>query len=272
MKIERIIFKIVPYIPPQLIPVGIRSLCWLVGLTDNQNIKRSGFSNLPPPSLRFRVHGSPFLDSFLMDGKRASQDIEKSLARIGRDLNSFKSILDFGCGCGRSLIWLADHNLQCKIYGTDIDEEAISWCRKNLDFARFNVNKPLPPLEYQSNTFDLVYVGSVFTHLNEDYQFRWLEELKRVSAPKGIVIITIHGVYAWNVRRRQDMKEDISKKGIVFAMSSTFNGIFPVWYQSTYHTKEYVFDNFSKYFDILDYIPRGMGGIQDVVILQKREN
>ena len=55
-------------------------------------------------------------------------------------------------------------------------------------------------------------------------------------------------------------------------MSNTWEEIFPAWYQSTYHTKEYIYDNFSKYFDVLEYIPRGMGGIQDIIILQKREN
>lgn len=272
MNLEKSIFKIVPYVPRQLIPIGIRILCWSVGLTDNKKIQKSPFSNLPPPALRFHVHGSPFLDSFLSGGKHSIRDLEKSLVTINKDLNSFKNILDFGCGCGRSLIWLRDRNLQCKIYGTDIDEEAISWCKKNLDFVRFDVNKPLPPLEYPSNTFDLVYAGSVFTHLNEDYQYRWLEELNRVTMPKGIVVITIHGIHAYNIRRRQDVKKDVSKEGIVFEMSNTWEEIFPAWYQSTYHTKEYIYDNFSKYFDVLEYIPRGMGGIQDIIILQKREN
>ncbi len=46
-------------------------------------------------------------------------------------------------------------------------------------------------------------------------------------------------------------------------------GMFPEWYQNAYHTKEYVLDRYSRYFDVLHYIPRGMSRRQDVVVLQK---
>jgi hypothetical protein len=47
-------------------------------------------------------------------------------------------------------------------------------------------------------------------------------------------------------------------------------GLFPAWYQNTYHSKEYVFENFGKYFQVLDYFPRSMNDFQDVVVLRKR--
>ncbi len=106
---------------------------------------------------------------------------------------------------------------------------------------------------------------------DEDYQFFWLDELKRVTEPKGIVLLTVHSRLAWNNLPRQEVTE-IRARGFKFLTSNTFTGIFPEWYQSAYHTKRYILDRYSDYFDILAYVPRGMGRMQDVVVLQKPSN
>ncbi len=201
-------------------------------------------------------------------GERCSETIEAALEKIGKDFDSFQNVLDFGCGCGRTLIWFASPPRSPRFYGTDTDAEAISWCRDNLDFAEFSVNDALPPLEHPSEAFDLIYAISVFTHLDEDYQFRWLDEIKRVTKPGGIVLLTVHGRHGWKHLPREDIV-DIRRRGFKFIASNTMKGLFPEWYQNAYHTKEYVFDRCSEYFDILDYIPKGMSNRQDVVVLRR---
>lgn len=259
-------------LPSRVLPLAkavyrtyMRSLCWYVSLRERRHAGKTGVIGLPPASLRYRVHGSPHADTFLRAGKKCSKDIEAALAEIGRDLDSFRNVLDFGCGCGRTLLGFADRSLRLR--GTDIDAEAISWCRDSLDFVEFGVNEALPPLAYPSETFDLVYAISVFTHLDEDFQFRWLNELKRITKPGGIVLLTVHGHRGWKDLREEDVA-DIEKKGFKFVSSNTMKGIFPEWYQNAYHKKEYVLDEYSRYFDVLDYIPRGMNNHQDVVVLR----
>jgi hypothetical protein len=46
-------------------------------------------------------------------------------------------------------------------------------------------------------------------------------------------------------------------------------GLFPEWYQTAYHSEEYVCSTFSKYFDVLEYIPQGLDDCQDIVVMQK---
>jgi len=46
--------------------------------------------------------------------------------------------------------------------------------------------------------------------------------------------------------------------------------IFPDWYQIALHTKAYVLDQYARYFDVLEYLPGGMNGAQDLVILRRR--
>jgi cyclopropane fatty-acyl-phospholipid synthase-like methyltransferase len=260
-------------LPRRVLPVAkfayrtyMKVLCWYVGLQDRRYAERTG-ARLPPTSLRYRVHGSPSMDGFLRVGETCSENIRAALEKVGKNLDSFQNVLDFGCGCGRTLIWFADRSQSAHWYGTDIDAESIAWCRNNVDFAEFGVNDPLPPLRYVSETFDLIYAISVFTHLDEDYQFRWLDELERVTIPGGIVLLTVSGRRIWKHLPQEDVA-DIRKEGFKFTASNTAKGIFPEWYQNAYHTKEYVLDRYSKYFNVLDYVPRGMGN-QDLVVLQK---
>ena len=246
----------------------MRMLTLWTGLWDRRNIRKSGFDRLPPASLRYRVHGSPDLKSFLNVGKRCKEDIEVSLSRSGENLSSFQNILDFGCGCGRTLLWLGNHTRSSSVYGTDIDSEAIWWCSKHLGFGKFSVNKPLPPLDFPSGMFDLILAISVFTHLDEDHQFLWLRELERVARRKGVLVLTVHGYHCWKELRNDDVKK-IQETGFLFLKSNFWKGLFPEWYQTAYHTKEYVLENYGKYFEVLDYVPRGLNNHQDLVLLQK---
>ena len=191
----------------------------------------------------------------MMIGQRCAADINSSLARIGRDLNSFNRILDFGCGCGRTLIHLQGLVPTVQIYGADIDAKAIKWCKQHLSFASFALTKPLPPIDYASDSFDFIYAISVFTHLSEDYQFAWLKELGRIAKPGAVLLLTVDGSRA-------------SEQDFVFEQSYE-KGLFPKWYQNAFHSKKYVVDKYSSYFEVLDYFPRGMNGHQDVVMLQK---
>lgn len=244
----------------------MRVLCPWMALKDLLTANRTGFDALPPARLRYRVHGKPDQESFLETGRQCSQNIINALRKNGRELASFESILDFGCGCGRTLLWLTKETSRPRFYGTDIDEKAVTWCDRNLGFGSFTVNKALPPLRYAAGSFDFVYAVSVFTHLDEEHQFQWLEEIKRVVQPKGIVVLTIHGETCWS-GLPPEHKTRMDSKGFTFFRADLHKGIFPSWYQDAYHTRKYVNENFSRYFKILDYLPQGLNNHQDMVVL-----
>ena len=212
-------------------------------------------AHVPPAELRYRVSSSPDAENFVTVGKACAADIQSALLQVGSELGSFNRILDFGCGCGRTLIHLKGLAPNAQIDGTDIDVKAIEWCRQHLNFAKFTISKEHPPSEYPSDTFDFIYAISVFTHLNEEYQFRWLEELRRITKPGAILLLTIDSSLAGN-------------EGFVFQCSYE-DGLFPAWYQNAFHSREYVFANFGTYFEVLGYFPRGMNAHQDIVVLQK---
>ena len=149
---------------------------------------------MPPASLRARVHTLPDAKSFLEVGRRCVSDLQTALARADeRSLESFTSVLDFGCGCGRTLRWLDGLAERAYLAGSDIDGECVSWCAENIRFAHFSHNELLPPLEFADETFDLVYALSVFTHMNESAQHAWLAELQRVTRRGAVLLLSTHG-------------------------------------------------------------------------------
>ena len=230
---------------------------WLIFRHSDLKDRANGIAKgLPPTELRYRVNAALDAESFVEIGKRCAADINSALQKIGRELGTFAKVLDFGCGCGRTLMHLRELAPSAQIYGVDIDAKAIEWSRENLTFGTFEVGNAVPPTNYASDTFDFIYAISVFTHLNEDYQFLWLEELRRIAQPGGILLLTVDS----SLVGEQD-----------FVFRQTYEkGLFPAWYQNSYHSREYVFANFSSYFDVLDYFPGLINGHQDAVMLQKQ--
>ena len=248
----------------------MRLRCAAEQLRERPRVRASGFAAVPPPFLRHRVDGSARLEHFLTVGERIAADIAAALRSVGEDLGSFRDILDFGCGCGRVLMWLNRTlpHLAGKLHGTDIDAAAIRWCRANLPFGRFGVNGALPPLDAPDAAYDFVYGISVFTHLNAAYQEAWLRELARVTRPGGVVLLTVHGLHA-AARLDAARQERLRKEGFLFAEADSTRGIFPEWYQTAYQTPEQVRETFGRYFDVRAYIERGVCGFQDVVVLRR---
>jgi SAM-dependent methyltransferase len=269
MKLETLWHGIKPYVPRQAHPV-LKETYWR--LTWYWHTR---FTALPPAPLRWRVAGSSDIEAFLDGGRQCSQVLRDTLGAVQREWASFEHILDFGCGCGRMLVWLAQDSRSGHLYGTDIDAEAIAWCRNHLRFATFTVNQPLPPLDYPADRFDLIYAMSVFTHLDEDYQFRWLSELRRLTRPGGLVLATVldaDTLQTMRPRRIADVDRALAeakKAGFLYVVTNTCKGVLPDYYQSTFHTREYVLDRFARYFDILRYLPRAMLGFLDLVVLRK---
>lgn len=147
---------------------------------------------LPPRQLRVRVAGTADPGWFVEGGRLGAETVRDAVARSGMRVEELASVLDFGCGCGRvTRQWARLDGV--RVCGSDQDERAVEWCRRNLPFARFEENGLAPPIAYDDGAFELVYAFSVFTHLAEELQQLWLIELDRILRPDGLLILTTHG-------------------------------------------------------------------------------
>ena len=223
----------------------------------------------PPARLRFKVVGACTINQFLTGGQATIDDIVTGLDKAGQHIEQIGAALDFGCGCGRTLLAAQACWPQLQLYGSDVDTEAISWCHDHLPEIRFTSNDALPPLKYPEASFDLVWAVSVFTHLDESRQDRWLTELQRIVCPGGVVLASIHGPRAWAGLPQRTINI-IRKNGFVFAHTRADRGLHPEWYQTAWHTPHYITHHWASFFEVCDCFARTGDSMQEMVVLKKR--
>ena len=109
-------------------------------------------------------------------------------------------ILDFGCGYGRVLRFLRAAYPAAEVYCTDMDGEGLGFCTHWFDVFGFRTDLERGP-EWVAARFDVIWVGSVFTHLDVPNCDRLLKHLAAFLAPGGVVVFTTHGEYAVRMMR-----------------------------------------------------------------------
>ena len=223
---------------------------------------------LPPAILRFRVSESTSANLFINIGQGCARIIEARIGDGGVVLEKGSRVLDFGCGCGRTIKWLMRDHPDVKFYGCDVDAEAVRWCRGNLGAGSFHVNEPTPPLPYESAFFDVIYCFSVFTHLDETMQGTWLEELCRIVKPNGLFIMTVHGSNA-AMNLTPSERSELQTSGFIHKTSPKLRGLVPEWYHTTWHSRVYITAKLLGFFEKVSYVEIA-DGIQDCVVATQR--
>lgn len=238
----------------------------------------SAAKELPPAELRARVAGTVDADQFLRTGRQSADDFDQALGAVGRHLDGFARILDFGCGSGRILLWLEQLAQRCELHGVDIDSEAVTWAAEHLRYAHVSRSTPTPPLEYPDGFFDLVYAYSVFTHIDEEYQDAWLHELRRVTRPGGLLLVTVHGEHAYHATHTAvlaggadtwDWDAAVQQRGFLHIRDDAWiGGPFPDYFHTSFHMPWYVYAHWGELFTVRAHLPRRALGYQDVVVLE----
>jgi len=221
---------------------------------------------LPPARLRTIVAGTPGLEWFVESGRQQAAIIRAALERHGPAVGDVERMLDFGCGCGRVIRhWSALAGPE--IHGSDYNRPLVRWCASNLPFAQFSVNKLNPPLEYRSGLFDVVYGISVLTHLPENLEQAWIDELARILRPGGRLLLTTHGdSYADRLDHEERARYLAGEVVVRWASVAGTNLC------TTFHPESYVRERLAPQLDLLEFVPEG-GSVgsrrQDLVVFAK---
>ena len=161
----------------------------------------NGKANLPP--LHLRRHVGP-LRSFESSGAEFM-----SYLRLLVGLQLSERILDIGCGSGLMALYLKDYLDEKGGYvGVDLHRPSIEWCRRrigrhhhNFDFKHIDVKslaynpRGLESGErfifpYESHSFDVVLLKSVFTHIRPAEVDNYLHEVARLLKENGRCLAT----------------------------------------------------------------------------------
>lgn len=171
---------------------------------------------LPPPEMRALV-GLTDPQFFANPSGRPVFD--------GLPAEQYRSVLDFGCGCGRIARQLMQQSPRPQRYeGVDLHAGMVRWCSENLTpvapefifrhhdvlYEGFNPGEGKPRhdrLPFGEDEFSLIVAISVFTHLTQGQAEAYLAELARVLEPTGVLQTT------WFLFQKRDfpmMNEDQS--------------------------------------------------------------
>jgi ubiquinone/menaquinone biosynthesis C-methylase UbiE len=229
-------------------------------------------TNLPTPPERLWLSYGVTIEDWLASGKEHVGNMRNVLGAGEFNFEPGSRVLEMGCAGGRMLRWLGDVADRCEIWGTDISGEHIVWCKQHLSPPfHFFITTQYPHLPFADGYFDLIYAGSVFTHI-DDLADAWLLELRRLLKPGGRLYITIHDNHTVRILSEQDL--DLSKT--LFCRKDFFvNDDYSMFTigrfmrSQVFYDTDYLIDSWKSFFDVVSVTPEAYG-FQTGVLFRKK--
>jgi SAM-dependent methyltransferase len=116
----------------------------------------------------------------------APPDLALRRGFLARDLQPGLRALDLGCGEGTFTAQIAAAG--ASVVGAEVAQAAIDRARARhpeLEFIRVGIDAELP---FAEGEFALVWASEVIEHVGDTA--RWLSEVRRVLAPRGVLLLT----------------------------------------------------------------------------------
>jgi len=175
---------------------------------------------VPPPELWVARGPGGYGDSdqeFLRIGRTHVDAMLETLSREGSGSSELRRVLDFGCASGRLIRWFSEVAQRGEVWGVDVSAPHVVWCQQHLSPPfHFCTTTTQPHLPFEDRYFDLIYAGSVFTHIDE-LADAWLLELRRCLVPGGHLYFTVNDKHSLEVLARNpefNLSKRIAESGL----------------------------------------------------------
>jgi SAM-dependent methyltransferase len=129
---------------------------------------------------------------YFASGKLALEQVQ--LALLAARKANVDSILDFPCGWGRVLRFLKAGFPTAALTVCDIHQPAVDFCANTFDATPILSKEDPLELEIQGQ-FDLIWCGSLLTHVDRELWSKFLTFFESLLVPEGILVFTTHGRY-----------------------------------------------------------------------------
>jgi SAM-dependent methyltransferase len=223
--------------------------------------RMNGLAHIPSYSIRARsvgIRNDIGGREFLQMGRRMSD-----LLHAHAGLTSASKVLEIGCGCGRNAFALAECLNKENYTGMDIEKAALEGAKcsgylreRGFKFDLLDVrNDAYNPggryaaaeyvLPYRDQSFDIVFMVSVFTHMLTDEVRNYAGQIARVLKPSGRCFFTAfllngrkEGEFPFHAQEHSYANEAVPGIAVAYTrefLSSTFavNGMRltqgPIW-------------------------------------------
>jgi len=103
------------------------------------------------------------------------------------------TVLDLGCGYGRSIEWL--HKIYNQAIGIDISDYVIDIANQRFqsigNAVFYSCDGLSFPSQIEERSIDLIYCFTVFQHIPREFTLNYLKESSRVVKPNGKIIFNL---------------------------------------------------------------------------------
>ena len=206
-------------------------------------------------------------------GQSALDCINLALFAAGRDIKNIKTILDLPSGYGRVLRFLEAFFSDADVTACDIERDAVDFCYKVFS-ARPVYSSKRPADICVTDRFDLIWCGSLLTHLNFNLWSEFLIFFNSVLNSNGVLVFTTHGRYCAHRMRTKDftygldshrlrmLLEDFDRNGFGFVSYENDDN-----YGISLTSPSYVLSLLQKISDLklLIYLEKGWDSHHDVI-------
>lgn len=155
------------------------------------------------------------------------------------DYAHLNSVLDFASGYGRLTRVLTQKLPKDRIWAADIYAEAIAWQAKTFGINTF-VSAPAPGDITHDKKHDIVFVGSLFSHLPTALFHEWLQKLYGMLGPKGVLAFSVHD------ETLLPAGETMDASGLSYFRTSESGSLDADIYGMSYVTEAFVADAIAK--------------------------
>jgi len=132
-------------------------------------------------------------DHYFGVGQSALECILCSLNAARVPVDQIRHILDLPCGHGRVLRYIKAAFPRSEITAGDLLRDGVDYCARTFGAIPLYSDEDPVKITLEPNTFDLIWVGSLLTHLKSK---RWSDFLKlfcRCLRPGGVLVFSAHG-------------------------------------------------------------------------------
>ncbi len=146
-------------------------------------------------------------------GRSAIDAIRTCLVSAHKSGSEIQHILDFPCGHGRVLRYLKAAFPHAELTACDLLRDGVDFCSSVFGAIPVYSDEDVAEIPLGENGYDLIWVGSLLTHLDSDRWEAFLIKLASCLRDGGVVVFTTHGA---SVYKRMKGVEDFYNCGLPY--------------------------------------------------------
>lgn len=112
--------------------------------------------------------------------------------QLASGASSPESVLDFACGSGRVTRWLRAAFPSASLHASDVRSDSLEFVEASLGALGW-ISSPRFEEISPPRGYDLIWCGSLITHLDEKSSLSALDAMKGWLEPGGMLVVSFHG-------------------------------------------------------------------------------